>query len=327
MLTTTNFGLNKPELADSPPDITVTNSNWDAVDKHLKNAVVIPKAGGTTGTAITLNDVTLTDGFMMKFRAVYSNSAAATTVNTKPLYKPGTTTAPTLIAGKAYEIWYDSTGSCFFLKASAEGNAVVANVLVGKTFSNDNDTGLTGTMANRAANWQQALESTQSDGRIFLLPPAGYYDGLTPTYVFLDDVDFIAPNIKAGVNLFGKDGTAKRQASGTVVTNGSQEVFTRVNSVGTFSYWCITVSGLSFTPSVIIAKFAYMYSDWTTNYTANMGATGYGKTCALTRNSVNPDAGSAPTLVRADVSPAYVNSTGFKLPVLQEGNYSWIAFE
>ena len=35
----------------------------------------------------------------------------------------------------------------FFLQASAEGNAVVADVLAGVTFSNDNDTGLIGTLA------------------------------------------------------------------------------------------------------------------------------------------------------------------------------------
>lgn len=38
MLTTTNYKLKKPELIDSPPDITVTNSNWDLVDLHLKEA-------------------------------------------------------------------------------------------------------------------------------------------------------------------------------------------------------------------------------------------------------------------------------------------------
>jgi len=38
MLTTTNYKFKKPELTDSPPDITVTNSNWDTVDTNLKDA-------------------------------------------------------------------------------------------------------------------------------------------------------------------------------------------------------------------------------------------------------------------------------------------------
>lgn len=36
MLKTQNYGFNKPELSDSPPDITVMNSNWDTIDKKIK---------------------------------------------------------------------------------------------------------------------------------------------------------------------------------------------------------------------------------------------------------------------------------------------------
>lgn len=38
MLTTTNYKFKKPELTDSPPDITATNSNWDTLDTNLKDA-------------------------------------------------------------------------------------------------------------------------------------------------------------------------------------------------------------------------------------------------------------------------------------------------
>ena len=38
MITTTNYGLKKIELTDSPPDITVMNSNWDTIDAELKEA-------------------------------------------------------------------------------------------------------------------------------------------------------------------------------------------------------------------------------------------------------------------------------------------------
>lgn len=38
MLTTTNYKFKKPELIDSPPDITVTNPNWDITDAKLKEA-------------------------------------------------------------------------------------------------------------------------------------------------------------------------------------------------------------------------------------------------------------------------------------------------
>ncbi len=36
MLKTQNYGFNKPELSDSPPDITVMNPNWDTIDKKIK---------------------------------------------------------------------------------------------------------------------------------------------------------------------------------------------------------------------------------------------------------------------------------------------------
>lgn len=39
MQLTTNFKLKKIELTDSPPDITVINSNWDTIDTNLKDAL------------------------------------------------------------------------------------------------------------------------------------------------------------------------------------------------------------------------------------------------------------------------------------------------
>ena len=34
---TTNYNLTKIDLSDSPPDITVINSNWDKIDELLKS--------------------------------------------------------------------------------------------------------------------------------------------------------------------------------------------------------------------------------------------------------------------------------------------------
>ncbi|AQR96096.1 hypothetical protein CLSAP_34140 [Clostridium saccharoperbutylacetonicum] len=104
------------------------------------------QTAGGTATAITLTMQTLVNGYFKTFIASANNSGAATIINTKKLYKPGTTTAPNLIAGKAYTVWYNQAGDCFFIKASAEGDAIAANVLAGKKFSNDNDNGLVGTL-------------------------------------------------------------------------------------------------------------------------------------------------------------------------------------
>jgi len=151
---TANYNLKKPDLTDNVK-VSDLNENADVIDAALKAqadalathlADTVYQAAGGTATAITLTiSGTLVDGYPITFIASAGNSGSATTINSKSLYKPGGTTAPTLISGKAYTVWYDETGDCFFIKASAEGDAVAANVLAGKTFSNDNDTGLVGT--------------------------------------------------------------------------------------------------------------------------------------------------------------------------------------
>lgn len=42
---TTHYGFTKPDLADSPPDITAMNHNWDEIDEKLFN---LEQGGGTT---------------------------------------------------------------------------------------------------------------------------------------------------------------------------------------------------------------------------------------------------------------------------------------
>ena len=165
---TTNLKLVKP-AENETADINIINNNMDIIDSHL-NDLTYETAGGT-GTAITLTMQPLKQGYNKTFIASANNNAAATTINGKNLYKPGTTTSPKLIEGKAYTVWYNSVGDCFFIKASAEGTATSSHVLAGYTFSNDDDTGLLGDIVNRGTlNKVLALNET------FNLP-AGYYPG------------------------------------------------------------------------------------------------------------------------------------------------------
>ena len=136
-------------------DGTMSVMGWDDVKSDLSLAApktyvdqfnVAPTAGGTA-TALTVSSSTflLVQGGKLVFIAAANNNGAATTINNIPLYKPNTTIAPKLIAGKMYTVWYDATsGGRFFLQASAEGTAVAGNVLAGKTFSNDNSIGESG---------------------------------------------------------------------------------------------------------------------------------------------------------------------------------------
>ncbi|AQR93522.1 hypothetical protein [Clostridium saccharoperbutylacetonicum] len=155
MQLTNNYQLKKPDGTDVV-NIDDFNSNADIIDNALKahdtqlSDFVYQTAGGT-GTALTVTiKGTLVNGYPITFIASANNSGTATTINGKKLYKPGTSTAPNLISGKAYTVWYNAAGDngngCFFIKASAEGDAVAANVLAGKKFSNDNDNGLVGTL-------------------------------------------------------------------------------------------------------------------------------------------------------------------------------------
>lgn len=181
-------------------DLTTTNTN---VTSHLTDSTYQTATG--TATAITITTATLVDGYAKTFIASANNAGAATTINTKPLYKPGGTIAPTLIAGKAYTVWYNVAGVCFFIKASATGTAVVANVLAGTTFSNDTDTDLIGTMPIKTS---QAIAWTNPGATIApqFTVPLGYWDGVAGGWIA--DGNLIAPNILTGVSIFGVTGTA-----------------------------------------------------------------------------------------------------------------------
>ncbi|WP_410745522.1 phage tail protein, partial [Clostridium neonatale] len=145
------------------------NELEDKLNKHIDDSLY-QEAGGTA-TAITLSMLTLKNGYSKTFIAKVNNNKAATTINGKPLYKPGTTTAPNIKAGKAYTVWYNSVSDCFFLQASAEGNVGAEHVLAGYTFSNDDDTGLVGAMPNNTGtNKELSLNETW-------VIPKGYHDG------------------------------------------------------------------------------------------------------------------------------------------------------
>lgn len=171
----------------------IIKEEFEKVESQM--ADMMYKVAGGTATEIILNTPTLIDGYFKTFIALENNNGNDTTINGKPLYKTNTTTSPNLIAGKAVTVWYSLEGDCFFIKASAEGNAVVGDVLAGKIFSNDNDTGIVGTMPNRGSLTQTL---TTQGGQYNL--SSGYYSG---GYVKAQFSNLIASNIKNGVNIGG----------------------------------------------------------------------------------------------------------------------------
>ncbi|MDF2586632.1 MAG: putative phage tail fiber protein [Anaerocolumna sp.] len=215
MQTTLNFGLKKIELSDSPPDITVSNSNWDEVDKHLFHTAKFQKATGTA-TAITLSSVNLTDGFVVQFIASADNNGVSTTINGKSVYKEGTTVPPKLKTGKAVIAWYDATKTCFFVKASAGGGTAVAgDVLAGKTFSNDDDSEITGTIPVTTADAykhypaENVTVTTDINNKLCALlsvPKNTYLNGVE--WVKHEEPDLSNVNIASGKIILGIQGSA-----------------------------------------------------------------------------------------------------------------------
>ncbi len=216
--------------------INVSTNDGISMEDQLIQLQTTQTAGGTA-TAIILNGISLTEGFSKTFIVNANNLGAATTVNGKPLYKPNTTTPPTLTKGKSVSVWYDLAKTCFFLKASAEGNTIAAHVLAGDGFSNDIDTGLIGTMPNNGA-LNKALPINGS-----YTIPAGYTSGgavtqsiptkaaatitpitsdqtiaasqyLTGIQTIKGDPNLVAGNIKNGVSLFGVTGNVTIQSLG-----------------------------------------------------------------------------------------------------------------
>lgn len=105
--------------------------------------------------------------------------------------------------------------------------------------------GKQGTMVDRAGD-TAALSSAISGTTLRLRASEGYRDGVND-FVTITDSDFIAANIRAGVNLFGLLGSlveGKRYASGTTTSSSTTMNFDK-NGVATARYY-IEVNGLNF---------------------------------------------------------------------------------
>jgi hypothetical protein len=232
---TSNYSFNKDDGTDYY-DIAKENTNLDLIDATIKTVddkVVAGKfqTAGGTATALTLTDMPLADGNSKTFIANGNNGGVATSINGKPLYKPGTTEAPKLIAGKAFTVWYNTTGGCFFIKASAEGDAIAENVLAGKTFSNDNDTGLVGTMTNNGPTVAETVNLT-TEGAEYTIPK-GYHSGLRKIKAVITGL--IASVIKAGVTVGGILGTFTSDATAVDADVLSTKTYYRNGVKGTGS--------------------------------------------------------------------------------------------
>ena len=142
----------------------------------------------------------------------------------------GDATASDLLSGKTATVDAgEITGTL-----ALTGDALVGNVLSGKKFYKDDATAqLTGTMTNKVGS-----ATVITPGTLDQAIAQGYYGGAAGDGKVLGDADLAAANIKSGVNIFGVAGSLveKHSAGGTGFT-------------GT------TVSGLSFTPTMVCCNY------------------------------------------------------------------------
>lgn len=117
----------------------------------------------------------------------------------------------------------------------------------------------------------------------------------------------------------------RKRASGTVATSGILPFITRGGSTKNSNV--VLVTGLTFLPTNIILRNINAGKTSATLYTLNTGDT-YEKVAMLSYYIDGMTSESFPTNVyRADTGNAYVNSTGFQLPVYVSGTYSYEAYE
>lgn len=226
-----------------------TGSKVSAVIVDATKVLTGTTIAGTAGTMANRGAVAITPSAAAQtITEGYHNGSGTVAAVTVPAANvlAGTTiagTAGTMVNRGAVAITPSASAQAIaagYHNGSGTVAAVVvpaANVLTGTTIA-----GTTGTMPNRAGN-TAAAAVTGTSGRIYLRPLNGYYDNVDD-YTYYDDADFIAANIKSGVNIFGLLGTSiegMKYATGT---------FNRPSSTT-----AVTVSGLGFQPKIIVFKW------------------------------------------------------------------------
>lgn len=110
-----------------------------------------------------------------------------------------------LDSGETYTIpqgYHNGSGTVEAVGTAATGDAVAADVLTGKTFSNANGVGIAGAMANNGST--SATISTKAQE---VTIPSGYTSGGTIAIDSSEQAKIIADNIAEGITILGVQGT------------------------------------------------------------------------------------------------------------------------
>jgi hypothetical protein len=180
-----------------------------------------------------------------------NNNSAATTLSfnnlgARPLYKEGTTAAPTLVTGKIYQVWFSTASNCFFLKASGSGDAVASDLLAGKKATTDAGE-ITGTMPNNGSPTQTV--SITGSAKPTVIIPAGRSPGGTITVQL---AAALASIIKTGNTVGGVAGAFNGKGSYQGQVN-SVNIRPEYNTADA-DYETLPLPDLGFVPTVLISE-------------------------------------------------------------------------
>ncbi len=212
MLSTTNYGLQKPEPLIDNVNIDVINGNMDLVDKGLV-IYLGTTSGSSNAYTIASEDIkALSDGLAISVK-IHAASTAASTLNingwgAKAIRKAGGTNVTNLKVG-IYTMRYD--GSSFILQGEgATGNAAASDLLLGKTATTDAGD-ITGTMPDIGPVTAETVNLT-SQGQEYTIA-YGKHSGLRKIKALLSGL--VESVIKAGATVGGIAGTFTADATAT----------------------------------------------------------------------------------------------------------------
>lgn len=199
---------------DGKPDLALASD----LATHSADILHVPYAvatGSANAYSVTISGITnYKEGLAIAVKINTDNTGASTinvnSLGTQSIKKPNgnNVVAGNLKANSIYTLRYNGTN--FILQGSdSAGNATAADVLAGKTFSNDSNTNITGTMTNNGAVIITPSTANQAI-------PAGYHNG--SGYV-KGDANLVAANIVAGRSIFGISGPTSQIAHSTASAN------------------------------------------------------------------------------------------------------------
>ena len=222
-----------------------------------------------------------------------------------------------------YGGWWDNDGTLLI----SDTTALVGDVLSGKVFYGADMYRAVGTMPVISADTVATTSSLSGvTGRLLMRPPLGYWDGIKLTY--RDDPNFIAANIASGKSIFGLVGSfnGKRWAKGVAQPSIVNQTFYRIDNAPVIQL-PVTVTGLTFKPTLIVLKCLYMGANYYSIYEDSTDNT-YQRSVRLFVCTADGVYQQYVKSIKGDMAPASVTQSGFVLPVDNvQADWTWQAYE